>query len=84
MVTKNALDGFKNKDHEIGSILSTLFNLDFKVYNTALVWIWFPWFILIKNILGENLTKDTIEFKNDNTVYCMKTATLLKFFECIL
>lgn len=37
MVTKNALDGFKNKDHEIGSILSTLFNLDFKVYNTALV-----------------------------------------------
>lgn len=32
-----------------------------------------------KDILGENLTKDTIEFKNDNTVYCMKTATLLKF-----
>lgn len=37
-----------------------------------------------KDILGENLTKDTIDFKNDTTVYCMKTATLLKFFECIL
>lgn len=63
MATKNAifknyaLDGFKNKDHEIGSILSTLFNLDFKVYNTALVWIWFPWFILIKKHIGRKSDK---------------------------
>lgn len=32
-----------------------------------------------KKTFGENLTKDTTEFKNDNTVYCMKTATLLNF-----
>lgn len=37
-----------------------------------------------KNILGENLIKDIIEFKNDNIVYCMKIVILLKFFECIL
>lgn len=78
------LDGFKNKDYEIGSILLMLFNFDFKVYNIVLVWIWFFWFILIKNILGENLIKDIIEFKNDNIVYCMKIVILLKFFECIL
>lgn len=33
MVTKNALDGFKNKDHEIGSILSTLFNHKLMIHN---------------------------------------------------
>lgn len=51
------LDGFKNKDYEIGSILLMLFNFDFKVYNIVLVWIWFFWFILIKKYIGRKLDK---------------------------